>query len=62
MADRLSKGRLAAILLEHEALGYSADQSARELYADHRIEATRATVLAWREMAHAATASDEAAS
>lgn len=60
MANLLADGKLAEVLLEHEDLGYSADHSARVLWADFNIEATRATVTAWRAIAHAEAESQAA--
>jgi transposase-like protein len=47
MADRLAGDDLAAILLQHRALGRSWAEIARRLYADHGIEVSHETLRQW---------------
>jgi hypothetical protein len=47
MADRLTGGKLATILIEARAEGKSLEQICRELYATHGVEVTRQTLAIW---------------
>ena len=55
MADRLTGGRLDAIIAEGRAAGRSYEDIARRLYADHGVEVTRQTLANWAEPAKAAS-------
>lgn len=47
MADRLADGHLDTVLARLQAEGLSADSIAARLYAEHGIEASRPTIVAW---------------